>query len=274
MGFLQNIVLALVIVVTSLATATLGFFHVPQSPPAYVSPVANVATTTSDQAPTIPSPSSAATAAPAASGSPLGNTSASTTPISTVHAPQTSQQPDCGLGTPIIDLQGDATVATKTTTHVYTELSDNGGPSSNNPCGGYTLVGADPQTFVALDQFYGKDATGVWFIQNPWSGSEGGTDVYQIGEADAATFTLIPDSFRAGPWPHDPYEGFSPWYTKDKNHVYFYDQVVVGADPATFAVDDPPAGTSCDFYDAHDALHYYYRGGLRPPPAQWTDNCP
>jgi hypothetical protein len=205
------------------------------------------------------------------SGNVLG---AVTITVTSSNAGQPSATADCQTGTPVIDLQGNPTIATKTATHVYTAFSFDGALDPNNECGTHTLVGADPNTFVALDQFYGKDANGVWFIQNPWSGSEGSATFYQIPGADASTFSLIPDSFLAGPWPQNPNEGFSPWYTKDKNNVYFYGVVVAGADLATFAVDDPPAGTSCDFYDAHDALHFYYRGSLLPPPAQWTNNCP
>jgi hypothetical protein len=39
MQFLKGIVVALVLVLTSLTTTTLGFFHVAQSPTAKVSPV-------------------------------------------------------------------------------------------------------------------------------------------------------------------------------------------------------------------------------------------
>lgn len=149
-------------------------------------------------------------------------------------APAPGQGDDCASGTPIIDLQGNPTLATKTLTHVYAHPMD-GGPNPNNECGTYTLYGADPKTFVALDQFYGKDQNGVWFIADP--SEEGSPYSYQILGADPATFTLIPDTR----FPRNSIEeGFSEFYTTDKTHVFWLGQVLAGADPATFStVNDP-----------------------------------
>ena len=62
MGFLQSIVVALVLAVTSLTTTTFAFFYVAQSPTAKVFPAASSTTTTSNnRVPPISSPSSTAT---------------------------------------------------------------------------------------------------------------------------------------------------------------------------------------------------------------------
>ncbi|HWP61121.1 MAG TPA: DKNYY domain-containing protein [Candidatus Paceibacterota bacterium] len=130
-------------------------------------------------------------------------------------------------------------------------------------CG--TLVGADAKTFVALDRYYGKDATSVWVIGNPTD--EGSPPVARIAGADPATFTLISD-----PQYNDP-EGFNTMYTKDKNHVYIYGQTIAGADAPTFVVVDPPQAycqndsshgdpnLTCHF-DARDKYHSYFRGAV------------
>ena len=76
--------------------------------------------------------------------------------------------------------------------------------------------------------------------------------------------------FPAGPSPMIRMRAFPLGIPKIRITVYFYDQVVVGADPQHSPFTILQRERQCDFYDAHDALHYYYRGGLRPPPAQWT----
>src|SRR5438046_1326478 len=104
---------------------------------------------------------------------------------------QVPRSADCRHGSAVIDLQGKKTHATISATHVYVNLWD--GMISNNQCNTYTLPEADPATFVAMDQFYGKDAYSVWFIADPTD--DGGPDSYQVFGADPSTFSLIPDHF-------------------------------------------------------------------------------
>src|SRR5205807_2296051 len=110
--------------------------------------------------------------------------------------------PDCKSAVPLKDIQGNVTFAVTTSMYVYVHLMD--GFTSNNECGTYTLAGADPQTFIALDQFYAKDKNSVWFIADP--AAAGGPSSYQISGADASTFTLIRDPFLSESLLH---EGFS-----------------------------------------------------------------
>jgi hypothetical protein len=237
----------LVILVIAFTIAALGLFHVP---------IVKNTETTSNVPQTTVSPAESSAPKPAESA-PVG---AGPLPV--------DQLADCQYGRPLTDLQGNQTFAAMTVTHVYAHPMDSG-PIPNNECGTYTLVGADPKTFLALDQFYGKDANGVWFIADP--SEEGSPKSYQIFGADPATFALIPDSF----FPRNSLEeGFSEFYTKDKHHVYWLGQVVVGADPATFAINDPYGGTSCQFYDAHDGTRLYYKGTQFTPPTVWTNGCP
>lgn len=70
------------------------------------------------------------------------------------------------------------------------------------------VVGADAKTFEIFDWQWQKDKTTMYYKGKPM------TDI------DVNTFVDI----RAN-------------YYKDKNKVYFYDQVLVGADPTTFEVD-------------------------------------
>src|ERR1700681_3986880 len=204
MVLLRSIVVALIIAFTGVTTATLSFFQVPivknLDKPAFDAALHSATTAQSQQQ---------NSDTPGGQGLPLSG-----------------QLADCQSGEVIIDLQGDPTLATKTATYLYAHAMD-GGPATNNECGTYTLYGADPKTFVALDQFYATDSKGVWFIADP--SEEGAPNSYQIVGADAATFTLIPDIFFP---PHSVEEGFSEFYTKDKNHVYWLGQVVPDADPA------------------------------------------
>ena len=149
------------------------------------------------------------------------------------------QLADCQSASPVVDLQGHASAAKKSAIHVYDAYCD-------------ILAGANPGTFVALDFYYGRDANGVWILDNP--SEEGSLISVQIVGADPATFTLIP-----GP----ANEGFSDFYTKDKNHVYDLGQTVGVADPETFAIDIPPQVTTCQF-DAHDDYLKFYRGQIVP----------
>jgi hypothetical protein len=149
---------------------------------------------------------------------------------------------DCRAATPIINLEGNQSVASKSATHVYDSSCD-------------LFVGANPKTFVALDLSYAKDGDGVWYY-----GAAAGNTLLpptKIEGADPATFTPIADLHA--------FWGFSS-YAKDKNHVYIYANIVGGADPATFTIDDPPKETTvfgCVF-DAHDANNLYRFGGRLP----------
>lgn len=62
-----------------------------------------------------------------------------------------------------------------------------------------------------------------------------GTQEHELPEVDAASFESIED-----------------WLGRDNSHVWFKDQLVKGADPATAKVKEYPL-----FYDNHD---YYYQG--------------
>jgi hypothetical protein len=104
-------------------------------------------------------------------------------------------------------------------THVY-----------NSSC--YPFIGADPATFVALDDNYSKDKTHVWYDGSPAANML--LAPKQIQGADPATFTLIPDPYGA--------EGYTAVFTKDKNHVYNYSLILEGANPATFTPTFYPNG--------------------------------
>lgn len=163
-------------------------------------------------------------------------------------SPRNLANSDCKFGTAVRDDQGHETGATMTATHVYAHVWD--GMTSDNECGSYTLPGADPKTFHALDQFYAADKNTVWFIDTPTNA--GGPDTYQIVGADPSTFTLI----------YSPYLGeFSDMYTKDKYHVFYFGEIVPAADPSSFElVTRPISSSACPFVEAKDASDSYYRG--------------
>jgi len=170
----------------------------------------------------------------------------------------------CPSATPVVDGKGNSSGARESTGHVWVDPYQYWQPAKNNDflqindCG--AEIDADPATFIALDQYYSKDAKHVWIIQNP--SEEGALRSALISGADPSTFTLIPD-----PHSGDP-EGVSDKYTKDMNHVYAYGQLINGAEVKTFTIDDPLATTSMKTYsfpclvDAHDAHNKYYRGAV------------
>jgi hypothetical protein len=147
---------------------------------------------------------------------------------------------DCASSTPVTDLEGNPSIVRKSATHVY-----------NSSC--YPFIGADLQTFVALDFFYEKDTNSVW--HDDVIGDNTAVPPTKIDSADPATFTLISDSNGS--------EGFSDEYTKDKAHVYVYGQMIQGADPATFTIYDPARQSSCK-YDAQDDYSLYLFGERLP----------
>ncbi len=158
---------------------------------------------------------------------------------------------------PITDEQGNTSYALRDDTHVYTVDSDGN-------CA--TLIGANPNTFIALGKGVGKDAAHVWIFGG---GTENGNDdsilATQIVGADPSTLTLISDSDPASAWG----EGFSSEYIKDKHYVYTLDaqdgkpagQIVEGADPATFQATNGIEFCAADCqYDSYDKDHKYLHG--------------
>jgi hypothetical protein len=280
MGFLQSFAVALVLAVTSLISGTLGFLHVAQTPTAEVPSATSSTTTTASNnpAPAIASPTSTTTTAVASSGSPSFTSplKTSTTSLMAKIPPQQSTQAyvidpetgfkvlasqwaECQSAAPLIDQEGNVSAARKDAQHVF-----------NGECG--ILAGATPSTFVALDYYYGKDATGIWLLANP--SEDGGEPIsWQIIGADPSSFALLPDPENepnptfdiTGP----SFEGFSWTYTKDKKHVYNLGQLVPQADPTTFVVVDPPESNQYNI-DAHDNTFTYFDGkvvGSYPPAA-------
>jgi hypothetical protein len=107
---------------------------------------------------------------------------------------------------------------------------------------GYFLSDADPQTFEALDNYYGKDSSHIyWIIEG-----EEGPEPHEIVDADPQTFTPILG-----------HEAFA----KDKNHVYWLGYLISDADPATFSVVYPlqQCGPRC-WFDSQDKNHKYLEG--------------
>ena len=78
--------------------------------------------------------------------------------------------------------------------------------------GGAIIVGADPATFTTVDWKWQKDK-GAYFYQGK-----------RMPIIDYKSFRCLEYN-----------------YAKDKNRVYYYDAVLVGADPATFEVDQMTA---------------------------------
>jgi len=159
------------------------------------------------------------------------------------------QWADCRSGKPVIDIEGNPSAASESATHVYDPFC-------------FVLPEADPKTFVALDYYYGKDANGVWILDATGATDDGQLASEQLIGADPATFTLIPDLEDVGNNNGYENEAFSVMYTKDSKHVYYYDTPVLGADPSTFTIHDPPLRLGSCFYDANDASNKYYYGRL------------
>jgi len=167
-----------------------------------------------------------------------------TTATSIATTSDSQSNADCESGTPVVDQEGNPTIVRKSATHVYNSSCD-------------IFAGANPETFVELNYFYGKDGNSVWF--DGVVGSNTALPPTKIDGADPATFTLILDSNGPG--------GFSSEYTKDKNHVYVYGQLIQGADPATFTIYNPPRQSPCE-YDAQDDTGLYLFGGRLPAQCQ------
>jgi hypothetical protein len=125
---------------------------------------------------------------------------------------------------------------------VYSQFA---GPLATNDS--KTVEGADPDSFIALNEFYGKDKTSVFF-----SGER--------VEADVASFQVLPPGAGVNfPWfgrdtktifradeamSHDPekFEFLDLGYARDSEHVYYVEdsaQPIDLADPSTFTVLDP-----------------------------------
>lgn len=171
----------------------------------------------------------------------------STSTVSTT----TSGTQQCHDAPHVPDLAGHFSAARRNSEHVFDYYC-------------HVLVGANPKTFMALDFFFGKDDRGVWMLANP--SDEWDNFTPRIRGADPETFTLLRHAGRTSIYD----EGYSDAYSKDVNHVYYFGQIVIGADPQSFVVDDAapkesPTATKWDVFDARDKNGRFYRGVLVTP---------
>jgi hypothetical protein len=155
---------------------------------------------------------------------------------------------------------------------------------------GVALNGADPKSFIVLEKPFGKDS------QNAFIGT------VRIPVKDLPSWKPLQDGFFDDGWPRSkedirpkdeskvyatgwsrdsstlyygnrPFSGadvetfvvLSSYYSKDKNHVFFADKIIVEADPSAFEVHDGPYIKGTKIYtgggpDAHDS-NYEYRSG-------------
>ena len=139
--------------------------------------------------------------------------------------------------------------------HVYLETNTQDGTPTLLP-----IKDADPATFSVIvwtlttkdisdltpnaDFFspYDKDATHVWYFD----GSADGWPIDQISGADPTSFTKV------GMIGSDE-QGYD-FYAKDKNHVYYDENLLLSADPATFIL------KVTNNSDAQDKNHTYFKG--------------
>ena len=130
---------------------------------------------------------------------------------------------------------------------------------------GYKILeGADPSTFKALSVDYAADMHHVWFNYNLIEGADPATFVLPDGDILSLGFALAHDA-------HDYYMGKVPlhvanmgsfrlidsnneFYAVDSKCVYYKNNIVEGADPASFAV---LKGEDDYGQDKH---HVYYEG--------------
>ena len=179
----------------------------------------------------------------------------------------------------------------KDATHVYYR-SDGVAMESEEATEPHVIPGADPKTFVMLDESYiggyAKDARAVYFGREVVAGGDAKTFValpikeqphrvvygkdagaaYFLGKkipaADAGTFTVLPI----------PDDSSGQAYAKDANAVYFRGDRIAGADPETFT---PASAPESDWADARDKSHFYVMGQVQdqkdPAEPQFTLEC-
>lgn len=128
------------------------------------------------------------------------------------------------------------------------------------------LSGANPTTFVMLDDNYGKDANHVWFL-----GDSTGIDPYTI---EFLPFNFLRDKngiyeYYGGARVHGSSEVdvaslkiLDRQWWKDKNSAYYFTnfdvEKIPGADVSSFAaIRRKCSGTNYDFF-AMDSIYYYY----------------
>lgn len=146
--------------------------------------------------------------------------------------------------TPLPDLYDKTQISpfAKDLQHVYLTRFARAGESA-----GQVIPNADPATFTALGWVFAKDKNTVWSAR----AGEGLSGLYALPDADASTFIAL------------LFQNDVVGYFKDKNHVYWLESVIPGADPATFVVDeqvpgDPCPGSVCPIeYRAHDKTRIY-----------------
>ena len=179
----------------------------------------------------------------------------------------------------------------KDATHVYYR-SDGVAMESEEATEPHVIPGADPKTFVMLDESYiggyAKDARAVYLGREVVAGGDAKTFValpikeqphrvvygkdaraaYFLGRkipaADAGTFTVLPI----------PDDSSGQAYAKDAHAVFFHGDRIAGADPATFAAASAPES---DWADARDKNHFYVMGKVQdqkdPPVPQFSLEC-
>lgn len=156
------------------------------------------------------------------------------------------QRQRCLVAPHVVDLAGHFSAARSDSEYVFDYYCN-------------VLDGAQSKTFIALDFYFGKDASGVWMLVNP--SDEWDNFQPRIVGADPRTFSLLPHSGGASIYD----EGYSRIYSKDANHVYYLGQIVPEADAQSFVVDDvipkeTPTSTKWDNFDAQDRGGRFYRG--------------
>jgi hypothetical protein len=117
-----------------------------------------------------------------------------------------------------------------------------------------TIVGADPSSFEEAVYGTGTSTVPLGYFRDSknvyhWNGSASGEPISQVTGADVATFEVIPNQ-NAEPGP------LSDEFAKDKNHIYYFGDVVSQADPVTFSV--LLDSTGFDWGYAKDKNHFYF----------------
>lgn len=115
----------------------------------------------------------------------------------------------------------------------------------------YPILTADPSTFVYMGGNYAKDKNRAYVFGRNFA-NVSAASVTSILGVDIATFSYMPNTSDAE-------------YAKDKSHIYWGGQLMIGADPITFTIvqiagyQRNSCGTNCR-YDAQDKNHTYWQG--------------